>query len=155
MRSQVIKQGTMATFAMRNIYLIFTFSVLFAPNVVRAADASLWWENVNLAIHRNGEPDPCALFEMDLSSEISDEDDKYKIESWMTDFVAESIIDKSSCTSLDNHLFLEGILGFCDMGKEHTPVLLDHSKLVNVKGETLPCHWHTREGLRISSLQQL
>lgn len=52
-------------------------------------------------------------------------------------------------------------LTFCDMGEERTPVLHDHHELVPVwSGEyddidTLPCHFHTREGLRITSLDQL
>jgi hypothetical protein len=60
-------------------------------------------------------------------------------------------------------------LNFCDMGEERTPILHDHNELVPVisggdsdfndesgKGiETLPCHFHTREGYRVTSLDQL
>mmetsp|Transcript_24376 Transcript_24376/g.30649 ORF Transcript_24376/g.30649 Transcript_24376/m.30649 type:complete len:642 (+) Transcript_24376:200-2125(+) len=57
-------------------------------------------------------------------------------------------------------------LTFCDMGKDHTPILHDHNELVPVvsgnesdfdpdKGvKSLPCHFHTREGMRITSLDQ-
>jgi hypothetical protein len=55
---------------------------------------------------------------------------------------------------------------FCDAGVEHTPILPDHANLVrylsgpteNSKETTnshLPCHFHTREGVRILSLNQL
>lgn len=68
---------------------------------------------------------------------------------------------------------IEGVdssfLNFCDMGEERTPILHDHDHLVpvvtggdtdldneSVNGvKTLPCHFHTREGLRITSLDQL
>lgn len=50
-------------------------------------------------------------------------------------------------------------LTFCDMGEERTPILHDHEQLTPVLSEnnvkTFPCHFHTREGLRITSLQQL
>jgi hypothetical protein len=52
---------------------------------------------------------------------------------------------------------------FCDAGVEHTPILPDHRKLVpyilstssTEDGTYLPCHFHTREGVRILSLHQL
>lgn len=48
-------------------------------------------------------------------------------------------------------------LTFCDMGTDHTPILHDHDELIPLdagKGvETLPCHFHTREGLRITSFE--
>lgn len=49
-------------------------------------------------------------------------------------------------------------LTFCDMGEERTPILHDHNELVPVDSghiNTLPCHFHTREGLRITSLGQM
>jgi len=50
-------------------------------------------------------------------------------------------------------------LTFCDMGEDHTPVLPDHNELIPVESTsgvtTLPCHFHTREGMRITSYQQL
>lgn len=55
---------------------------------------------------------------------------------------------------------------FCDAGVEHTPILPDHANLVrylsanaenSIRGTSshLPCHFHTREGVRILSLHQL
>jgi len=45
-------------------------------------------------------------------------------------------------------------LTYCDMGEEYTPKLPDHDKLISTKvGEQslFPCHFHTREGLQITS----
>ena len=58
---------------------------------------------------------------------------------------------------------IEGVdssfLTFCDMGDGRVPILHDHNDLVFVKIrdqlELFPCHFHTREGLRITSLDQL
>lgn len=49
-------------------------------------------------------------------------------------------------------------LNFCDMGPDHTPILPDHDELVQIDNDgvlTLPCHFHTREGMRIDSLEKL
>lgn len=49
-------------------------------------------------------------------------------------------------------------LTYCDMGEEHTPLLPDHGQLVEVMTgniNTYPCNFHTREGLRFTSYQQL
>jgi hypothetical protein len=57
---------------------------------------------------------------------------------------------------------IEGIekqfLWYCDMGPDHTTILPDHNQLSSIKTNgvsSLPCHFHTREGLRITSYQQL
>ena len=48
------------------------------------------------------------------------------------------------------------IYKYCDMGLDRTPIQLDHEKLVTIPEiKTLPCHFHTREGLRVTSLEQL
>ena len=46
---------------------------------------------------------------------------------------------------------------YCYMGKDKTPIQPDHHELVTVPlaGGSLPCHFHTREGVRITSLSQL
>jgi hypothetical protein len=131
--------------------LAWTLWVLMM-SVITEAD-----EGLTLVIHRNGEPDPCGVASV-LKNKIGDVskiDNKYKMESFLTDLVAETMNDKSSCVSSDNYLDLEGIHGFCDMGKDHTPVLLDDEKLVRVKRGTLPCRWYTREGIRVVSFDQL
>mmetsp|Transcript_50011 Transcript_50011/g.150449 ORF Transcript_50011/g.150449 Transcript_50011/m.150449 type:complete len:346 (-) Transcript_50011:820-1857(-) len=54
---------------------------------------------------------------------------------------------------------LASFVSFCDMGSQHTPILPDHGKMVNVHlgggQHSLPCSFHTREGVRITSLDQL
>lgn len=114
-------------------------------------------KGLSLVIHRNGEPDPCGVASVPLNEmrDAFEIDSKYKMESFLTDAIAETMVDKSSCNSSDNFLDLEGIYGFCDMGKDHTPVLLDNEKLIPVKDGTLPCRWYTREGIRIVSFDQL
>ena len=48
------------------------------------------------------------------------------------------------------------MLRFCDMCADRTPIQLDHNKLVRVpEVMLLPCHLHTREGVRVTSLEQL
>ncbi|KAL7540883.1 hypothetical protein ACHAXR_010453 [Thalassiosira sp. AJA248-18] len=48
------------------------------------------------------------------------------------------------------------MIKFCDMGLDKTPIQLDHGELVAVPEiGSMPCHFHTREGLRITSLEQL
>ena len=68
-----------------------------------------------------------------------------------------------SCTSEEeeDRTPEEGFLGFCDMGEHKTPILLDHDKLVPVvtaddpDNQYLPCHFHSREGVRVTSFQKL
>lgn len=62
-----------------------------------------------------------------------------------------------------------GFFGYCDMGKARTPILEDHSQLVpnyvqsssnnnNNKRKQrsfLPCHFHTKAGVRLSSFSHL
>jgi len=48
------------------------------------------------------------------------------------------------------------MIKFCDMGIDKTPIQLDHDKLISVpEVGSMPCHFHTREGVRITSLEQL
>ena len=48
------------------------------------------------------------------------------------------------------------MLRFCDMGHDRTPIQPDHTLMVRVPmSQSLPCHFHTREGVRITSLEQL
>ena len=51
---------------------------------------------------------------------------------------------------------LSELIKFCDMGIDKTPIQLDHKKMVMVpEVGSMPCHFHTREGVRIASLEQL
>lgn len=140
-------------------FLTFFWLVSFiVPHVILSEEVeSSGWKDLNIIVHRNGEPDPCgiALLSNDSIDGASKLDNKFQTESFLTEVIADTMLDKSSCTSPDNYLNIEGIRGFCDMGKEHTPILFDYNKLVRVKGGTLPCRWYTREGLRITSMEQL
>jgi hypothetical protein len=116
-----------------------------------------WWNGVSIHIHLNGDPDPCGITQpvtMKIADSWSTADNKYEMESRLTDGIA-SIVDKdtSRCYELgDND---KSIYNFCDRGPKLTPILLDHKDLVKTEQQTLPCRWYTREGLRISTLQQL
>lgn len=120
-------------------------------------------EGVSLAVHRNGEPDSCGDATLTLEALRNavasfgwcpNEDfDKFDVESFITHLLAGYV---SSCDSDLPELQEERFLGHCDRGEEFTPIQLDHEYLVPVPDtETLPCRFHTREGLRITSIQQL
>jgi hypothetical protein len=135
-----------------------TLSLFHAVSSDSSEDSDTWWEDLTLVIHRNGEPDHCgnAIPKQSKNlADVSSSDTKYQIESFLTNVVAETLMDSSGCGSPDNETAPEGLVGFCDMGPDRTPVLLDYKKLVPVKGGSLPCRWYTREGVRISSLDQL
>ena len=106
---------------------------------------------------------------------------KYKVDSLLTTALGQHLLSHESCGPETPPESIKGVrrkhwgrgenykikgvdssfLNFCDMGEAHTPVLHDHQKLVPVNSgigneiETLPCHFHTREGLRITSMKQL
>mmetsp|Transcript_28100 Transcript_28100/g.59083 ORF Transcript_28100/g.59083 Transcript_28100/m.59083 type:complete len:672 (-) Transcript_28100:131-2146(-) len=151
------------------------------------------FHGVDIVIHRNGEPGPCArqVFSQDgddntLSAASKallnaadqihegnkplDHYDKYDLDAMLTyAFVSDSSILEnkgSGCSPtwtvrnhyLDSHsLKLSSeMIKFCDMGIDRTPLQPDHEQMVRVPGaQSLPCHFHTREGVRITSLDQL
>jgi len=65
--------------------------------------------------------------------------------------------DSDASSMSDGEKFLiSPFVKYCDMGPTRTPIQLDHGKLVRIPQiESLPCHFHTREGLRIGSLEML
>ncbi len=110
--------------------------------------------SVSLMIHRNGEPDACgstAPINGVIVERLSAAKDKYELEALLTDVINEILLDKSKCGSDD----LKTLYEFCDMGPDRTPILLDHDKLVKTQAGTLPCRWYTREGLRVSTNDQI
>ena len=149
------------------------------------AFTSQTWEAVSLAVHRNGEPEPCAgavpssaaalqqaLSRMPESS--CDEEalqDKYQLESFLTDFLSSQSSSSSSCGPLSfwqtprrqkdgqaprTNSHTGTLLEYCDMGPDRTVIQSDHDSLVRLPiTNTLPCRWYTREGLRVTSLSQL
>lgn len=127
-------------------------------------------EAATFSIHRNGDPDPCdaAGSGATFLDELRDNYvklyencpatlDKYQVESLLTQTFQNLV---SSCYSLEkDRTKYDGFLGFCDMGTKKTPILVDHDDLVPVTTSNdkkyLPCRFHTREGLRITSFDQL
>jgi hypothetical protein len=118
-----------------------------------------WWKDLTLIIHRNGEPDPCGTAipkSSRIRSILFEETNKYDLEAIMTDLIAGTLTEERACLSPDNSTAAsQGLYGFCDMGPDRTPILLDHGSLKPVQGGSLPCRWYTREGMRIISLNQL
>jgi hypothetical protein len=104
---------------------------------------------------------------------------KYEVDKLLTEAFGKHLLSMSSCgpenapTSIRGYkrktwgrgenYKIDGVessfLTFCDMGQERTPILHDHDELLSVSSgddvQTLPCHFHTREGLRITSFDQL
>lgn len=119
------------------------------------------FEGVSMVVHRNGEVESCgeasvnwdALRKAVHSFEYCpDQFDKFDVESLLTRLLADHVLKCDS--GLKGRP--EGFLGHCDRGAERTPILLDHDDLVLVPPlQSLPCRFHTREGVRITSLKQL
>jgi hypothetical protein len=83
--------------------------------------------------------------------------DKYEFESFLTVSFYDVLDDECYSTETYGNE-ATGFLGYCDMGEDHTPILLDHEKLIKVESgrtSSLPCHFHTREGRRITQSQML
>ena len=68
-----------------------------------------------------------------------------------------SLANPQEGTLMEGEKFwISPLLKFCDMGHSRTPIQLDHGRLVRIPTvKSLPCHFHTREGLRIDSLTML
>eukprot|EP00339_Tiarina_fusa_P000988 CAMPEP_0117043808 /NCGR_PEP_ID=MMETSP0472-20121206/30420_1 /TAXON_ID=693140 ORGANISM="Tiarina fusus, Strain LIS" /NCGR_SAMPLE_ID=MMETSP0472 /ASSEMBLY_ACC=CAM_ASM_000603 /LENGTH=555 /DNA_ID=CAMNT_0004755411 /DNA_START=79 /DNA_END=1744 /DNA_ORIENTATION=- len=140
------------------VFLIAPHVSASDPAKTPSTSAEEWWKGLSLMIHRNGEPDPCGSAIPAVSSKhtIQESSDKYELESILTDIIAESLQEEKACLSPDNVTAEpDGLYGFCDMGPDRTPILLDHKSLKAVQRGSLPCRWYTREGVRITSLEQL
>jgi hypothetical protein len=90
--------------------------------------------------------------------------DRYQLDTLLTEYVATSFLEqrgRKECNSTsvdpnDYGMLHDGFYGHCDMGEEKTVMHNDHNDLIRVpKTKTLPCRWYTREGLVVSSLEQL
>lgn len=125
--------------------------------------------SIPVVLHRNGEAEPCgeisiggfvkemkAIFKAEI---CHGQMDKYQFESLLTKSLNDILA--GACHSNEEYGDRSiGFLGYCDSGDDHTPILLDHQALVPVQSKSgqshhLPCHFHTREGLRITQSQQL
>jgi hypothetical protein len=126
------------------------------------------FEGLSMVVHRNGESTPCdatgsttdiidAMKETILTMEHCPANNKYKFEAFLTRLFASVA---SNCTSVEKDRSpATGLYGFCDMGAKKTPILQDHKDLVGSiaqDGTTyLPCHFHDKYGVRMTSLAQL
>jgi hypothetical protein len=118
-------------------------------------------QDLGLALHRNGEADQCGSLQADLSvfedalktfDGCLDSFDKFQFESWLTRVM--NHVAGCEPNDLKNPI-APGFLGYCDRGPAKTPILTDHHRLIRVPStNTLPCHFHTREGVRITSVKQ-
>jgi len=118
-------------------------------------------DNIVFSIHHNGDAELCGNAPFDLQAfhsslatmDTCEDMNKYEVESFLTRFFAKTLPNNDCSFPNDKQ---EGFLSFCDMGHERTPILLDHNELIRVpETDSLPCRFHTREGVRIQSLQQL
>jgi hypothetical protein len=131
------------------------------------------FENVSVVLHRNGEADPCFATKPTTSilheikstlatmeyCPVQYDDKKYQVESFLSRTMHRLTGNSCSSTESDRSAS-EGLLGYCDMGERKTPILLDHEQLIPIQLEHggsrhLPCHFHTRNGVRINSLRAL
>jgi prolyl 4-hydroxylase len=118
-------------------------------------------EGLAIDLHHNGEIISCGTMMIDLSvfeealqtfDTCLNSFSKYDFESWLT-----RVMDKvSKCGPTDlKKPVAPGFLGYCDRGVDKTPILFDHDRLVRIPStNTLPCHFHTREGVRITTVKQ-
>lgn len=140
------------------------------------------FQGVRLAIHRNGEAEPCGHTVKSMTTAMPAEKlagmSKYEFDHMLTASLGNFALSLSSCGPESPPPEIKGrkrktwgrgedysipgidssFLTFCYMGEERTPILPDHLKLIPVETngiETLPCHFHTREGLRLTSYSQL
>ncbi|KAG7357547.1 2(OG)-Fe(II) oxygenase superfamily protein [Nitzschia inconspicua] len=124
---------------------------------------------VSFVIHLNGQPDPCGTTRLVTQEQIdkwsSTAQNKYELETILTDGMV-SVMNKETSSCHDQDLEEQtnnnndddherSLYTFCDRGPELTPILLDHKQLIKTQRQTLPCRWYTREGLRITSGEQL
>lgn len=114
-----------------------------------------------MVIHRNGETDACGSTGAGSIDEkfiraLSASSNKYEIETRLTEGIA-TRLPTGECNR-ERAIATDAYLPFhlhCDRGDEATPVLLDNKALVRTWANSLPCRFYTREGLRISTLDQL
>lgn len=127
--------------------------------------------DLNLVVHRNGQAEACGdSAGVDIMQELkntlqdmnecpTDFGDKYQVEALMTRLLQRLVSEH--CPSQDSRSADLGFMGYCDMGESRTPILPDHGQLVSVKDAAnddipyLPCHFHTQQGVRVTSLTLL
>lgn len=125
------------------------------------------FQNLTILVHRNGESEPCGSTSIDIISGLGKllekegrcplNFEKYQLDALLTRLFHNILSEESSChprtTATDR-----GMYGFCDQGIAKTPILPDHDELVpiqhgdNPDRRTLPCHFHSSHGIRVTSL---
>jgi hypothetical protein len=114
-------------------------------------------DDVSLVIHLNGQPDPCGTtgpVTAEFVETYFSSSNKYQMETLLTDVIASTLNkDTGSCFEPGDNS--KSLYSFCDQGPDLTPILLDHNELIKTQRQTLPCRWYTREGLRITTVDQL
>jgi hypothetical protein len=126
-------------------------------------------DGVALILHRNGDVEGCGT-NVDFLSHLRFTLNnlgagcpayftKYSVESLLTSAFHQSSAGSSCISQEPDREETEGFLGYCDMGPDKTPILLDHAQLVPVVVDQaksyLPCHFHSREGVRLTSFRDL
>jgi len=125
-------------------------------------------DKLTLIIHRNTEIEPCGTsdghltlldaFQTIIKSTNLQDLSKYNFESLLSTALGVLLLPYDTCSG-ENEEVMPGLLSYCDMGNDRTPKLPDHESHVPIMlplgSESLPCHFHTREGLRITSISML
>jgi hypothetical protein len=133
--------------------------------------------DLSIVVHRNGEIIPCGnttsaniMQEMKTVLESMNEcptdfGNKYQVESFLTRLFHQTVAQQCVSEEKGRSSSL-GFYGYCDMGESKTPILTDHDSLVPIYESSfgsnkdseamfLPCHFHIRQGQRVTSLSHL
>jgi len=140
-------------------------------------------ENLSIFIHRNGEAESCSstVKVCNLNSDIDScgrellhafrsiilsspptenfpKGNKYYVDSLITTALAYFLLPHGNC-GVEEIGTETNFLSFCYQGNDKTPKMPFHHEILPVLlppgATTLPCHFHTREGLRLDSLESL
>jgi hypothetical protein len=134
-------------------------SFVVADNDHDSHNNNQWFNHdVSLVIHLNGQPEPCGStgpVTTEFIDTWSSSSNKYQMETILTDTVASVLKTDTSSSCYEHGQQDKSLYSFCDRGPDLTPILLDHNKLIKTQRQTLPCRWYTREGLRITNVDQL
>uniref|UniRef100_A0A7S3P366 Fe2OG dioxygenase domain-containing protein n=1 Tax=Amphora coffeiformis TaxID=265554 RepID=A0A7S3P366_9STRA len=125
------------------------------------------FQNMTILLHRNGEPEPCGRTSVDIMDGFEKllqkegrcplNFEKYQLDALLTRLLHNILTEESSCHSSDATQH-QGLYSYCDRGVAKTPILPDHEQLKaiehgdNADTTSLPCHFHSSHGIRVTSL---
>jgi len=125
------------------------------------------FQNMTILLHRNGESEPCGRTSVDILDGFERllqkegrcplNFEKYQLDALLTRLLHNILSEDSTCHSNDT-TENRGLYGYCDQGVAKTPVLPDHEQLNAIEhGDgadktSLPCHFHSSHGIRVTSL---